>query len=64
MTIEEVRHSQRKETRICDTLGPLIQQHRLVVTSRVIKQDYRMTEEDPEHGLQPITVLPGQSAHT
>ena len=50
VTIEEVRHSQRKEMRICDTLGPLIQQHRLVVTTKVIKQDYRMTEEDPEHG--------------
>jgi hypothetical protein len=28
----------------------LIQQHRLVVTTRVVKQDYRTTEEDPEHG--------------
>jgi len=50
VTIEEVRHSQRKELRLCDTLAPIIQQHRLVVTSRVIKQDYRMTEEDPESG--------------
>jgi hypothetical protein len=50
VTIEEVRHSQRKEMRLCDTLAPIIQQHRLVVTSRVIKQDYRMTEEDPESG--------------
>ena len=50
VTIEEVRHSQRKEMRLCDTLAPVIQQHRLVVTSRVIKQDYRMTEDDPEHG--------------
>jgi hypothetical protein len=50
VTIEEVRHNQRKEIRLCDTLGPLIQQHRLVVTSRVVKQDYRMTDEDPENG--------------
>ena len=28
VTIEEVRHNQRKEERLCDTLGPLIQQHR------------------------------------
>jgi phage terminase large subunit-like protein len=49
-TIEEVKHSIRKETRLCDTLAPLIQQHRLVVTSRVIRQDYRMLDEDPEHG--------------
>jgi hypothetical protein len=50
VTIEEVRHNQRKEVRLCDTLGPLVQQHRLVVTTAVIKQDYRMTEEDPESG--------------
>ena len=48
-TIEEVKHNIRKETRLCDTLGPLIQQHRVVVTSRVVKQDYRLTDEDPEH---------------
>ena len=50
VTIEEVRHSIRKEVRLCDTLAPLIQQHRLVVTSRVIRQDYRQLDEDPEHG--------------
>ena len=50
VTIEEVRHNIRKEQRLCDTLGPLIQQHRLIVNSRVIKQDYRLTDEDPEHG--------------
>ena len=50
VTIEEVRHNQRKEERLCDTLGPLIQQHRLVVTTRVIKQDYRLLDEDPENG--------------
>ena len=50
VAIEEVRHSQRKEIRLCDTLGPLIQQHRLVVTNRVVRQDYRQAEEDPESG--------------
>ena len=50
VAIEEVRHSMRKEERLCDTLGPLIQQHRVVVTNRVIKQDYRLLEEDPERG--------------
>lgn len=50
VTIEEVKHSIRKEVRLCDTLAPLIQQHRLVVTSRVIRQDYRQLDEDPEHG--------------
>lgn len=51
VTIEEVRHNQRKEVRLCDTLGPLIQQHRLIVTARVVKQDYRLMDEDPEHGF-------------
>lgn len=50
VTIEEVRHNIRKETRLCDTLGPIIQQHRLVVTTKVIKQDYRMQDDDPENG--------------
>jgi hypothetical protein len=50
VTIEEVRHNIRKETRLCDTLGPIIQQHRLVITTKVIKQDYRMQDDDPENG--------------
>ena len=50
VSIEEVRHSQRKETRLCDTLGPIIQQHRLSILARVIKADYRLLDEDPEHG--------------
>ena len=50
VSIEEVKHSIRKEHRLCDTLGPIIQQHRLCVLSRVLKQDYRMLDEDPEHG--------------
>ena len=50
VTIEEVTHSIRKEHRLCDTLGPIIQQHRLSILSRVIKNDYRLLDEDPEHG--------------
>ena len=50
VSIEEVKHSIRKEHRLCDTLGPIIQQHRLCVLSRVLKSDYRMLDEDPEHG--------------
>ena len=50
VSIEEVRHSQRKEIRLCDTLGPIIQQHRLSILARVIKADYRLLDEDPEHG--------------
>ena len=50
VTIEEVRHNIRKENRLCDVLGPLIQQHRLIVTSKVIRNDYRLHDDDPEHG--------------
>jgi hypothetical protein len=50
VTIEEVKHSIRKEHRLCDTLGPIIQQHRLAILSRVLKNDYRLLDEDPEHG--------------
>jgi hypothetical protein len=50
VTIEEVKHSIRKEHRLCDTLGPIIQQHRLAILSRVVKNDYRLLDEDPEHG--------------
>ena len=50
VSIEEVKHSIRKEHRLCDTLGPIIQQHRLCVLSRVLKSDYQMLDEDPEHG--------------
>ena len=54
-TIEEVRHNIQKERRLCDTLAPLIQQHRLIINSRVIKNDYRLTDEDPEHGYSPVS---------
>lgn len=36
--IEEVRVSIQKERRIVDTLAPLIQQHRMVVSTDVIKR--------------------------
>jgi hypothetical protein len=38
--IEEVRHSVQKEKRIIDTLEPVMNQHRLVIDSRVIQRDY------------------------
>ena len=39
-TIEEVRHSIQKEQRIIDTLEPVINQHRLIISPAVIKKDY------------------------
>jgi len=42
-TIEEVRHSIQKEKRIIDTLEPVMNQHRLVINEKLIKQDYEST---------------------
>lgn len=52
VSIEEVRVSQQKERRIVDTLAPLVQQHRLVVSSELIRRDYDDAERDPETGHQ------------
>lgn len=51
-SIEEVKVSQQKERRIVDTLAPVIQQHRLVVSSELIRQDYRTAERDQDKGHQ------------
>ena len=50
--IEEIRVAQQKERRIVDTLAPVVQQHRLVVSSELIRKDYRDAERDPETGHQ------------
>ena len=47
-TIEEVRHSTQKERRICDTLEPVMAQHRLVVDKHLIQHDF-----DSVHGYSP-----------
>jgi hypothetical protein len=51
VTCEEVKHSVQKERRICDTLEPLMNQHRLIVDRKVIEEDYRGTESDPRRGV-------------
>lgn len=43
--IEEVKHNQQKERRICDTLEPLMNQHRLVFDQKVIEHDHKGTSE-------------------
>lgn len=52
VSIEEVRVSQQKERRIVDTLAPLVQQHRLVVSTELIRRDYQHAERDNETGHQ------------
>lgn len=46
--IEEVRHSTQKERRICDTLEPVMNQHRLIFDAAVIKRDF---EAEPHRQL-------------
>lgn len=45
VAIEEVKHSIQKERRICDTLEPIMNQHRLVVCQKVIERDHKFTPE-------------------
>lgn len=52
-TIEEVRHSVQKERRICDTLEPVMNSHRLCIDKRVIEKDYDSTRHlPPEKALR------------
>ena len=48
--IEEVRVNIQKERRIVDTLAPVIQQHRMVISTEVVRRDYREAERDAEKG--------------
>ena len=45
--VEEVRHNFQKERRICDTLEPVLNQHKLVIDPKTIEADYRSTEGRP-----------------
>jgi hypothetical protein len=51
--VEEVRHSVQKERRIIDTLEPVMNQHRLVINTSVIRHDVSSTKDLPsEKALQ------------
>lgn len=45
--VEEVRHSTQKERRIIDTLEPVMNQHRLIVDPKVIRQDFQSVQGLP-----------------
>lgn len=47
VSIEEVKHSIQKERRMCDTLEPVIQGHRLVMDTSLIELDYKSLEPYP-----------------
>jgi len=45
--VEEVRHNQQKEHRIIDTLEPVMNQHRLVISPSVIQKDFDSVQDLP-----------------
>ena len=47
VTLSEVRSSKQKELRICDTLEPVMNQHKLVFDKKVIKEDFESTRHLP-----------------
>ena len=53
VTCEEVRHSTSKERRICDTLEPVMNSHRLILDRKVVENDYDSTRHlPPEKALR------------
>lgn len=72
VTITPVRHSSQKEPRIIDSIEPLLNQHRLIISPDVIEDDYNSVgeytpEEAPQyrlfHQLSRITNARGALAH-
>ena len=47
VTVEEVRHNIQKEKRIVDTLEPVMNQHKLVIDPKVIRNDYDTAQKYP-----------------
>jgi hypothetical protein len=48
VSIEKVRSSKQKELRIIDTLEPLMNQHKLVFDTQMVKRDIRESLTDPQ----------------
>jgi len=57
VTIEEVNHSRQKELRIIDTLEPVMNQHKLIVSPQLIRQDFDTTDANYQlfHQMTRIT---------
>ena len=47
VTINEVRHNTQKEKRIIDTLEPVMNAHKLIVNTEVIRKDYQSALSHP-----------------
>ena len=53
VSCEEVRHNIQKERRICDTLEPVMNSHRLIIDRKVVENDYDSTRSlPPEKALR------------
>jgi len=53
VTMSEVRHNTQKERRIIDTLEPVMNQHRLIIDKKVVKEDYESCQNlPPEQALR------------
>jgi len=52
VAVEEVRHNQRKEARIIDTLEPVMNQHRLVMNKQVLMEDSKIEQKDYQLAYQ------------
>ncbi len=57
VSIEEVNHSKQKELRIIDTLEPVLNQHKLIVSPQVIREDFDTKDANYQlfHQLTRIT---------
>lgn len=49
--VEEIKHSKQKEARIIDTLEPIMNQHRLIISYEEAKRDYEESREEPRKQL-------------
>ncbi len=72
VTLSEVRHSTQKERRIIETLEPLMNQHKIIVSPTLIESDYSSTKHLPPekapqyrlfHQLTRVTQSRGSLAH-
>ena len=72
VTLSEVRHSTQKERRIIETLEPLMNQHKVIVSPTLIESDYSSTKHLPPekapqyrlfHQLTRVTQSRGSLAH-
>ena len=55
--IEEIRHNTQKEKRIIDTIEPVLNQHKLIVSKQVIKEDAESLKIYPEENQKEYSLF-------